>query len=161
MQRQGCHRPTSNACYSPLRCKDWLLRVSCCVDGILHSKSTSFGFQQAILLPLDPRPLPSAGTRMSTPECEACTVCASGYGRGAANECHRCTTGFRAVMYFLFTMVAVCALVMLALLVVYLVRKARVAIGVLAANISEDSRDPRVTVAVVHFHEQPFHFLRA
>ena len=111
--------------------------------------------------PLDPRPPPSAGKRTSTPECEACTVCASGYGRGAANECHRCTTGFKAGMYFLITMVVVCTLVMLALLVVYLVRKARVAIRVLAAHISEDSRDPRVAVAVVHFHERPFHFPRA
>ncbi|CAM9095530.1 unnamed protein product, partial [Laminaria digitata] len=50
-----------------------------------------------------------------------CTVCAPGYGRGAANHCHRCTTSFKAGMYFVITTAAVCALVVMALLAVYLV----------------------------------------
>ena len=98
------------------------LAATCCV---LHFKSTHFSLQQTILLPLDPRSAPSAKTRLPTPECKECAVCASGYGKGAASECHRCTTGFKAGMYFVVTIVAVFALVVMALLAVYLVRRAR------------------------------------
>jgi len=54
--RWSSHRPTKNACYSPLCCNDWLLLVPFYVDRTLDSKSTPFTLQQTILLPLDPRP---------------------------------------------------------------------------------------------------------
>lgn len=56
------------------------------------------------------------------PGCVECAVCAPGYGRGTANECHRCTTGFKTGMYLMIALVAACAIVVLALLAVYLVR---------------------------------------
>lgn len=49
-------------------------------------------------------------------------MCAPDYGRGAGNQCHRCTPSFRAGMLSILAFVAVFALVVTALLVVFLVR---------------------------------------
>ncbi|CAM9117899.1 unnamed protein product, partial [Laminaria digitata] len=49
------------------------------------------------------------------------SVCSSGYGRGAANQCHQCTAGFKGVILFMLSVAALLTLVVMALLVVYLV----------------------------------------
>lgn len=71
-----------------------------------------------------PVALPSvcAATRLFSPRCLECSVCAPDYGKGAGNQCHRCTPSFRAGMLSILAFVAVFALVVVALLVVYLVR---------------------------------------
>ena len=65
---------------------------------------------------------PASATCTFSPECLVCAVCASGYGRGAANHRHRCTKGFKAAMYLVIALLGACTLVVLALLAVYLVR---------------------------------------
>ena len=57
------------------------------------------------------------------PKYSECAVCTSGYGRGVATECHRCTPGFKAGMYFAIVIASFCSLVVMTLLVVYLVSK--------------------------------------
>ena len=51
-----------------------------------------------------------------------CSVCASGYGRGASNQCHLCTARFEQAMYFVLALTALATLVVSAMLAVYLVR---------------------------------------
>lgn len=50
-----------------------------------------------------------------------CAVCAAGYGRGVANECHECTEGVKAWMYSLLVMAAVFTVVFGILIAIYLV----------------------------------------
>lgn len=51
-----------------------------------------------------------------------CAVCSSGYGRGVANECHRCTETFKGGMYFVAAVALLLTVVVGALLAVFLVR---------------------------------------
>ena len=53
---------------------------------------------------------------------EVCSVCSTGYGRGAANQCHSCSEGFKGGMIFILSVGVLLTLVVLALLAVYLVR---------------------------------------
>lgn len=53
-----------------------------------------------------------------------CAVCSSGYGRGATNQCRTCSEGFKIGMFFLVTILALVSVVVAALLVVYVVRRA-------------------------------------
>ena len=55
---------------------------------------------------------------------KVCSVCSSGYGSGAANQCHECSEGFKGGMFFLLSVALVLALAVVALLAVYLVRAA-------------------------------------
>lgn len=50
-----------------------------------------------------------------------CAVCSAGYGNGAGHACHRCTDDFKAGMYVVLTLMAVCTIIVAALLAVYLV----------------------------------------
>lgn len=69
-----------------------------------------------------PPPRPPAPT--SLPHCalsKVCSVCSSGYGSGAANQCHECTDDFKGVIFFVLSVAVLVALVVLALLGVFLV----------------------------------------
>lgn len=50
-----------------------------------------------------------------------CAVCDNNYGRGAGRSCHKCTTEFLIVMYFLLAMSLTLTIVVGSLLTVYLV----------------------------------------
>eukprot|EP00904_Undaria_pinnatifida_P010820 jgi/Undpi1/6869/HiC_scaffold_21.g09345.m1 len=50
-----------------------------------------------------------------------CSVCSSGYGRGAANQCHVCSESFKGGVFFMLSLAMLAALVVAALLAVYLV----------------------------------------
>ncbi|CAM9587167.1 unnamed protein product [Ectocarpus fasciculatus] len=50
-----------------------------------------------------------------------CAVCETGFGKGAADECHSCTAGFQAGMYFLLAVVLLAMVVVVVLLAIYLV----------------------------------------
>eukprot|EP00904_Undaria_pinnatifida_P010819 jgi/Undpi1/6868/HiC_scaffold_21.g09344.m1 len=50
-----------------------------------------------------------------------CSVCAAGYGRGAANQCHECTEDFKGGMFFVLSLAVLLAIGVVALLSAYLV----------------------------------------
>lgn len=56
------------------------------------------------------------------PQTAECAVCSPGFGRGAANECHTCSEGFKIGMYFLVVVSALVTIVIVALIAIYLVR---------------------------------------
>ena len=77
------------------------------------------------------RPIPDGATPRSVPAfrapavSEVCSACSSGYGRGAANQCHLCSESFKGGMIFLLSVMVLAALAVVVLLSVYLVRHCR------------------------------------
>ncbi|CAM9101274.1 unnamed protein product, partial [Laminaria digitata] len=109
--------------------------VNCTIDGVtIRALPIRAGYWRATLSGVFIRECSNedackGGTTVATvddycsegyqgPQCE---VCSPGYGRGAANECHTCSQGFKISMYFLVVICALVTLVVVALLAVYLV----------------------------------------
>lgn len=77
-----------------------------------------------------------------------CAVCSTGYGRGVANTCHRCTAEFKAGMYFVLVVVVIFTLVVVALLAIYLV-------SMQVENVRGKRKRGRETVQLM-FHSERF-----
>lgn len=98
--------------------------LACCASCILDLVSNVLSMYRTSLRP--PLPLVSgclAENRFTVATGIECTVCASGYGRGAASACHLCNESFKVGMYSILAVATLLALIVMALLVVYLVRK--------------------------------------
>lgn len=63
-----------------------------------------------------------ARTPLTTAMLKVCSVCSTGYGRGAANQCHICSDSFKGGMFFLLSVAVLLAIGVASLLAVYLVR---------------------------------------
>lgn len=97
---------------------------------MLYARPLEFLLKAQVVIYCPPVPPLCRITRVRS-ECLECTVCASGYGRGAAKTCHLCTPGFKAVMYAVLVILAALALVVTALLAVYLVSTSIAGLGVM------------------------------